>query len=270
MNSVILQVDESTKGLMEEIQSGITSSIEDGIREVKNKVNSVDNNTDLLIRKFKNFDGLTCAIDQLRSLAEESKKFVAIVSPLENSVSELKQGNKAQEQFLSQVSSNVELLVKGVVELGERHNNYVTEIKGKIQSALSDIKQDTDGTKNLLNEVLSKLSQDEQLQQKISSKIDSSLSTIIESINELKRVNDEKIGKLEVDIMNMSKLQAEFSENYAANESSHRLFENSTTTKIEDISKSLEKLQAILNIIVNIITPFWKKNEIKTQINEIK
>lgn len=73
MNSVILQVDESTKGLMEEIQSGITSSIEDGIRDVKSKVEAVDDNTDMILRKFKNFDGLSSSIDQLRSLAEESK-----------------------------------------------------------------------------------------------------------------------------------------------------------------------------------------------------
>lgn len=270
MDSVILQVDESTKGLMEEIQLGITSSIEDGIREVKNKVNSVDNNTDLLLSKFKNFDGLTCTIDQLRLLAEESKKFTAIVSPLENGVSELKQENKEQNLFLSQISSNVELLVNGVGEFGERQNNYVTEIKEKIQNALSNIKQDTDGSKDLLNDVLSKLSQDERLLQNIYSKIDTSLSAIIESINGLKRVNDERIGKLEGDIVNMSKLQAEFSESYAANESSHRLFEYGTTGRIEDICKSLDKLQAILSIIVNIITPFWKKNEINTQINEIK
>lgn len=270
MDSVILQVDESTKGLMEEIQLGITSSIEDGIREVKNKVNSVDNNTDLLLSKFKNFDGLTCTIDELRLLAEESKKFAAIVSPLENSVLELKQGNKAQERCLSQVSSNVELLVNDVVELGERQNNYVTEINGKIQNVLDNIKQDTDGTKNLLNEVLLKLSQQVQLLQDISSKIDTSHSAIIESINELKRVYNERFGKLEGDIMSMSKLHAEFSESYAANESSHRLFENGTTGRIEDICKSLDKLQAILSIIVNIITPFWKKNEINTQINEIK
>ena len=62
-DSVILQVDESTKGLMEEIQSGITFSIEEGVREVKDKVESVDENTDMILRKFKNFDGLSSTVD---------------------------------------------------------------------------------------------------------------------------------------------------------------------------------------------------------------
>lgn len=72
-NSVILQVDESTKGLMEEIQSGISISIEDGMRTVKDKVEAVDGTADLILRKFKNFDGISSTVEQLRSLAEESK-----------------------------------------------------------------------------------------------------------------------------------------------------------------------------------------------------
>lgn len=72
-DSVILQVDESTKGLMEEIQTGIASSIEDGLREVQDKVETVDGNTEMILRKFKNLDGLNTAIENLRTLAEQSK-----------------------------------------------------------------------------------------------------------------------------------------------------------------------------------------------------
>jgi len=259
-NSVILQVDESTKGLMEEIQSGISSSIEDGMREVKNKVDAVDGNTDMILRKFKNFDGISSSVEQLRTLADESKKFAAIVSPLESSVSELKQGSKSQEQTLSQITSNVTLLVKDVVELGDKENTLASEIKANIKNVLDCIESGDNNTNTLLNDVLQKLlSQAETVRQEISAKINSSLASIKESVNELSLHIDDKSAHIESSIGKVAESQAEFSIKYAENETAHKEFENKTTTQIEDLNQSLEKIQATLDIVVNLVTPFWKK-----------
>ena len=258
-NSVILQVDESTKGLMEEIQSGISSSIEDGMREVKNKVDAVDGNTDMILRKFKNFDGISSSVEQLRTLAEESKKFAAIVSPLESSVSELKQGSKSQEQTLSQITSNVSLLVKGVVELGDKENTLASEIKANIKNVLDCIESGDNNTNTRLNDVLQKLSQAEIVRQEISAKINSSLTSIKESVNELSLHIDDNSIHIESSIGKVAESQAEFSIKYAENETAHKEFENKTTTQIENLNQSLEKIQATLDIVVNLVTPFWKK-----------
>jgi len=258
-NSVILQVDESTKGLMEEIQSGISSSIEDGMRKVKDKVESVDGTTDMILRKFKNFDGLSSTVEQLRSLAEESKKFSEIVSPLENSVSELKQGNKTHEQVLSLVSSNIDLLVKGVSELGDKENNIASDIKNKIQNVLDCIEKGNESSNSLLNDVLQQLSQAENVRQEISDKITTSLSSLKESIGELSQHIDDKSTQIESGIHKVAESQTEFSKRYEENESVHQAFENKTSSQIEDIIKSMEKIQTTLDIIVNLVTPFWKK-----------
>jgi len=258
-NSVILQVDESTKGLMEDIQSGISTSIEDGMREVRDKVESVDGTTDMILKKFKNFDSLSSTVEQLRSLAEESKKFTAIMSPLESSVSELKQGNKTQEQILSKVTSNIDLLVKGVVELGDKENNSALDIKSKIQNVLDCLEKGNGSANTLLNDVLKQLSLAEIVRQEISDKITTSLSSLKESIGELSHHLDDKSAQIECDIYKVAESQTEFSKRYAENESLHQAFEDKTSSQIEAINKSMEKIQATLDIIVNLVTPFWKK-----------
>lgn len=258
-NSVILQVDESTKGLMEEIQSGISSSIEDGMREVKDKVESVDGTTDMILRKFKDFDGLSSTVEQLRSLAEESKKFTAIVSPLENSVTQLKQGNKTQEQILSKITSNIDLLVKGVLELGEKERGFASDIKEEIQNVLNRVNKGNEGICTQLMDILQKLSQAENKRQEISDKMSSSLTSIKESIDALSNHLDDKSGKIESSIHKVVVSHSEFSKKYAECESVHEEFERKTSSQIDEINKSMEKVQATLDIIVNLVTPFWKK-----------
>lgn len=258
-NSVILQVDESTKGLMEEIQSGISSSIEDGMREVKDKVESVDDTTDMILRKFKNFDGLSSSIEQLRSLAEESKKFTTIVSPLENSVSELRQRNRYQAQILSQVASDVELLVKGIKELGDKEGDFASDIKEKIQIVLNSVEDVNENTSELLKDILQKLSQAENERQVFSGKISSTLASTTESIVELSKQLEDNSEKLGNHINELTSSHISFSKTYVENESVHNAFERQTSSQIDDINKSIEKIQTTLDIIVNLVTPFWKK-----------
>ena len=52
---------------------------------------------------------------------------------------------------------------------------------------------------------------------------------------------------------------SEFSKKYAECESVHEEFERKTSSQIDEINKSMEKVQATLDIIVNLVTPFWKK-----------
>lgn len=258
-NSVILQVDESTKGLMEEIQSGISSSIEDGMREVKDKVESVDGTTDMLLKKFKNFDGLDSTVDELRSLAEESKKFTAIVLPLESSVSEIKQGNKTQEELLSNVTSNIDLLVKGVGELSDKENSISEDIKNKILDVLNGVEKGNESTCTLLNDVLDKLSQAENIRQEKANNIDVSFNSIKELIGYLSHHLDEKSESIEKNINIVAESHVDLSKTIEANELIHKEFESNTSAQIKEINKSIEKVQATLDIIVNLVTPFWKK-----------
>lgn len=258
-NSVILQVDESTKGLMEEIQSGISSSIEDGMREVKDKVESVDGTAEMILRKFKNFDSLSITVEQLRSLAEESKKFSSVVSPLESSVSELKQGSKTLEEALSHVKSNIDLLVKGVVELNEKEANSSSKLKSEIQKVLESINYGNENTSTLLNDILQKMSQAENERKGFFSELNASISSINTNIGLLSQSLNEKASKIETNIHEVEKLHKVLANRYSENEAAHQDFASKTNSQIDEIKKVLEKNQATLDIIVNLSTPFWKK-----------
>lgn len=258
-NSVILQVDESTKGLMEEIQSGISASIEDGMREIKNKVDSVDDNTDMILRKFKNFDGLNSTVDQLRSLAEESKKFAAIVTPLENSVSEIKQDNKTHELSLGKVVSNIDSISEDIVQFGEKQNNFASDIKTQVQNVLTKIDSENVDAKNILSDILQKMTESESVHKEQFDNLNAFLKNVKSSLEEVQLQNTDRFNKLEKELHNVSNKQTYFSDKYERNESAHQTFEINTSVQIDEIKKSIEKLQASLDIVVNLVTTFWKK-----------
>ena len=258
-NSVILQVDESTKGLMEEIQSGISSSIEDGMRDVKEKVGAVDDNTEMLLEKFNKFDGLSSSVEQLRLLAEESKKFTSIVSPLENSVYEIKKVSMTQEQMLDQVASNVSLIIKEVEELGGKEDEFSSNFKINIQNVLGGIENVDKGTRTLLNDIVQKILQERRERQEAYDRLCSSLTSIKELIGNLSSHFDEELTKIENGIYSVISNQCDFSKKYDEIESLHQVFESRVSSHMEEVNNSLEKVQTTLDIIVNLVTPFWKK-----------
>lgn len=258
-NSVILQVDESTRGLIKEIQSGISSSIEEGMREVKDMVDSVDGNTDMILRKLKSFDGLSSTVDQLRSLADESKKFAAIVSPLQSSVSDLKEDSMANEQTLAQVSSDIALLVKGTVELGEKQSDLSSDMKVEIQKVINHISEKNENSKEALGRVLEKMSQAENARQDLYVKLNTSLTDIKAAVETIGKSIVDNSNKLEGTIAKLTASLEGFANKYSLNESEHVKFEDKTTSQIEALGQSLEKVQATLDIVVNLVTPFWKK-----------
>lgn|SRR5574344_313916 len=258
-NSVILQVDESTKGLMEEIQTGITSSIEDGLRDVKGKVETVDDNTEMILHKFKNFDGLSSSIENLRALAEQSKKFSEIVSPLQNNVYEIKQETKTNQQTLSQAISNIALLVKGVVELGDKQKAIDSGIRTELQKVSTQNSEESKSAKESLGKIIEELNQADKIRQELYDRINGTLANVSGQIDEVKKSLVEKTDKIENQLINLMGSQKDFISKYSDDEASHKTYEEDTASQIATINNSLEKVQATLDIIVNLVTPFWKK-----------
>lgn len=258
-NSVLLQVDESTKGLMEEIQSGITSSIEDGMRELKEKVESVDDNTDMILRKFTNFDSLSSTVEQLRLLAEESKKFASVVSPLQNSVCEIREGSKSIEQNIERIASNISLLINGVVEVGDKQAASSAELADKIQNILSSLMVEDEYIKRTLSEVLHNQVCADVSRKELFLQISTTLAGLKKSIEELGRYFTENFDRMEAVLVRLCASQDNLEKRYDTNESAHREFESQTIAQLQNVSESLEKVQATLGIVVNLVTPFWKK-----------
>lgn len=260
MKSVIMQVDESTKGLMEEIQSGISSSIEESIRDVKSTVESVGDNTDMILRKFKNFDSVSSSIVQLRSLADESKKFAAMASPLQSSMADIKQVTKTNEKALSQQAENLNLLMSNVSNLEEKQDTVFCDIK----KALTELKGhytelSEKQSQQIIEGLESKLSTMETSLQQDMANIRTVISDVNRSVGCVKDDLIENVQKLEESIGRVVTEQKNFGTSYAAHESAHVEFENNATMQFKQLGESVEKLQATLDIVVNLVTPFWKK-----------
>lgn len=258
-NSVILQVDESTKGLMEEIQSGISASIEDGIKDVRDKVASVDDNTDMILRKFKSFDGLSSTIDQLRSLADESKKFAAMVSPLQTGITEIQLDSKAKGQILSEQTTNLSSLNDMVVELREKQRSISSAIIEGLDTLHKELSCKEEATIQQLNDIATKLAQIEDSNQEFEKstlcEFDSLKSLVEETIKSINVAKDMLEGR----ISNLSSDFQQFVGEFESKESAHREFEEKANMQFQSINETLEKTQVTLDIIVNLVTPFWKK-----------
>lgn len=258
-NSVILQVDESTKGLMEEIQSGITSSIEDGLREVKDIVETVDGNAENILRKFKSFDGLSSSIEELRALAEQSKKFAEIVSPLQSSVYEIKQETKTNEQTLSQAVSNITFLVEKIIGLEDKQKEINSAVKAELQKVLNCISTENKNIKDTLGNIIEKLNQEDKIRQELYDKLNATLTNLHGKIEAVEKDLIERTDKLKNEVANLMSSHNDFIVKYSTDETSRKVFENNTTSQIVSINNSLNKIQASLDIIINFVTPFWKK-----------
>lgn len=254
-DSVILQVDESTKGLMEEIQTGIASSIEDGLREVQDKVETVDGNTEMILRKFKNLDGLNTAIENLRTLAEQSKRFVEIVSPLQSNVNEIGRGTKANEQALSKAASNIDLLVKSICQLEDKLQEINLEMKTELQKVSSLVSGENKSIKDLLGNIIEKLNKADKIRQEQYGTLNDAIENVCGGIDAVEK----RTHKIEDKLANLMSSHNDFIVKYSADETSQRVFENNTSSQIATINNSLAKVQATLDIIVNLVTPFWKK-----------
>lgn len=74
--STVIQVDDATKGIMEEVEDGISSTIED----------KVSGMTDELLQKLQSLDSLSMTVNDLRKLAKDTKSLQSAIPPLQTSI----------------------------------------------------------------------------------------------------------------------------------------------------------------------------------------
>lgn len=294
-DSIIMQVDEATKGLIEQVQSDISSAIEDQIRDVKNNVQEVNDNTETILKKFKNFDGLGSSVEQLKALAEESKQFTTIVSPLQDSISGLKEDSKETRGSIEEQQKSLSLVSQSLVELETKlkgtsegimnacqdiasnaHSNH-GEILDKLSSIQSsetegqkliashiDTLSKTEGERLLeIKAVLTDISQEhgERLSQAITSllTIEEKLAGISTAILEIQKHQEQRIEEISTILDTMHQFQKSFLKKYEENETVHYCFEKTVSEGVMQLQAAMEKSQYTLDIIVNLVTPFWKR-----------
>ncbi len=97
-NSVLLKVDESTRGIMEDLKEGIGDAVSSKMQNVTDKVTEQTNE---ILEKFKNFDGLKMSMETIESLRQESRRMASKLTPL----AEIEQGINKHTTSLDTLNS---------------------------------------------------------------------------------------------------------------------------------------------------------------------
>lgn len=187
--SIVVKVDESTKGIMQEIESGITTPI----TQLESHIKQAKDDTEEILLKMRKFDGLSSSLDNLRKVSEDARHLSEKVSPI-----------------------------------GDNLLNSANGIHESIRK-LSD--KESDDIKHLKDDI----------------------ETLASLLDENRKEGEKIVAKLRDDIYQDTAHQLEDIRGQI------QLIQAENNARYESISESMEKLQVTLDIVVNLVTPFWKR-----------
>lgn len=141
--SIIVEIDEATKNVMEDIQSGIDASI---ANNEENIINSVKESEDYIVGKLRNLDTLNGTLEELRNASLESQKLTEMVSPL----------NKNLTDTETHILDEVNRLKVDIAKI----EGIVLEVKG----SLSTIPETLEKQQIMINSILEKITKHSEIQ----------------------------------------------------------------------------------------------------------
>lgn len=204
--TIIAQVDNATGQLMKDISEDINNIIDDNLKNIKE-------NTEDIIEKLDDFDGLSSSLEDLKEFAEESRKLAKTISPIE-----------------SQLANIQNLVIESVRKNGDKTDEIISSVKEKENKVIQVIAEGLDtinkGHINMLSDI-KEVSQELQ-------KIEDSVVLVNQRTSEIEK----RIRNMEANIENIAQQNA---------------------SQLNALKESVEKIQATLDIVVNLTTPFWKK-----------
>lgn len=257
--SVLVNVDESTKALMEEIQSGLSDAIEEGLSDLKEVVESIDENTSTTLQKFESLGNINSSVQKLTELAQKMTQLSDSVTPIKESISEIEKRAINYEQAREQEVTKIELIIQRIKEQDEKQKALSVEFKEAIQNATSQHLKKSDELKELLSQIAAKLDKEGAKQQE-------NYTNLCSLLNEQKQMNTrfaesitECCTNIQSGIHNLEASQKSFLDIYISRESAHEEFEKNTRSQLQNMGDSLNNIQKTLDIVVDYVTPFWKK-----------
>ena len=161
-NDIIVQVDESTKKLMEDIQEGLSTNVKGQISQIQKAEDKNSENIERVITKLNGFSGMNASIEELKTMAQETQSLKDDITPISSSINALREEN--------------------------------TKVINAVEGGFEAVKQNFENVEKLQEKIL-----------------------LVET----------KIDKL--------------------------------TSDIQSIQTSMEKIQYSIDIVINLVTPFWKK-----------
>lgn len=275
-NSIMIEIDEATKGIMEDLQSSLTTNIENSIFAGLQQKNDEQSGYLTSLQTT-----LTNKINQIESDIASSKKPVSriardledmliLINKLENGLNE-KFGNaeQVQTEIVLQLSSN---LTNAMEEFGSNQqkglNESIQQFSSYADTGMLEISKEVKESKHsltqLLNEAREKLDGQYTMVEKIQLEIDANakeMSIIKGNIDEgmknvtqvLTQVIEEAKSVHAEDINRMNKLQQQNSDNIVA-----RLLEANAVLS-EQLIKTNNRLEVLHEEVEYGNLPFYKK-----------
>lgn len=243
--SIILQVDESTRELIDHVQSSISDDLKEKIEEVRKDVGNVDDNTEQILRKFQHFDSLGASLEQLQQLARDSQQIANMVPPLQESIKEIKVGHSSSSELLHIHTNCLENIKKSLETAQDVHGEAYNQLKQKNEKLSKQLQLICSKNEEEKRSIVAELGG-------VHQQISQTLDTIVEHQTKIQEALLEKLSELE-------SLDTSLCKTFDDDRMRQRQFEDFATNRINELSTSVEKIQATLDIIVNLVTPFWKK-----------
>ena len=139
---IIVDIDEATQNVMEDIQSSVNASIDSITDDVKGVKNDIEQSTESIMKKLRGLNTLDETIDELRKTSQESMKLTEMVSPLNDNLNEIekhliaeletvKENLKEITGSVSEIKTNTLTLLSMATKLDELQN-YLVHIDQKL------------------------------------------------------------------------------------------------------------------------------------------
>lgn len=242
-NTIIAQVDYATEQIMRDISENITSVIDDNMQDIKG-------NTKDIIDKLDDFDGLSSSLEDLKEFARESRTLARTISPIE-----------------SQLASIQNLVIESVGKNRDKADEVMSSIKGNLaysQNALHPLSQ---AANEKLDSIMSSLPNAvKESEIKVIQTVLEGMSTIRKTYAEEQANVLSEIGKVSQELQKVEGCMELADQRISEIEKRIRIIETNieriaqqNESQLNALKESAEKIQATLDIVVNLTTPFWKK-----------
>lgn len=244
--TIVAQVDYATEQIMRDISGNITSAIDQNLQRIKNDIGTIEDvysQTEDIIEKLNNFDGLSSSLADLKEFAKESRTLAKTISPLESQIANIKN-----------------IVTIGIEKNENKANDVISSAKENLTYSQTTLKPLSQSANDKLDSMLSSLAESED---KVTKTIEHGVSSIKDTYTEGLRSIQNSIERVSQKLQNVEEnidqKTSDLEKRINDVQDNLTKIAQQNEAQLNTLKESIEKIQATLDIVVNLTTPFWKK-----------
>ena len=224
--TLIAHVDETTQQALNEVTEQVAQAISDEIGPLAEPMQELQSTMAEINEKFNGFSSVTSSIEELRNLVQTSGQAANEILPIQEEITAFQEKYKEETQNLLQsIQANGALLENVKAEQERQQTAFAAAVAADSQT-LSAIKAHLSGQKEQAETWFEQMPRD----------IGSQFGALQQDLEEKSRQLSEKIASLETRL-------------------------DSQGEQLANLIQTNEKIMLTLDIIVNLVTPFWKRRK---------